>query len=260
MPPIRMLLSGLTSDTFQELQPRKIVDLCQAAKLDGVEWDESPHVPVGNISAATEARAATESAGLVVISYGSDRPVGADESLDLEELVATATALGAGAVRVRVGSNDDDRSTSEQWKTATTALSNCVRLAEQQGLLVAIGLRNDSLARTGGEAKRLMEGAEAETAHVFWSPVAGGEISPNVADLDAVRDSVLGVHCSGVDVENGLTMLSEATDRWARYLSVLAEVDDDHWLCLRGVENCSTDNFYRDAQTLRRFASRYGGE
>ncbi|MFW6368345.1 MAG: hypothetical protein ACOCZ9_01295, partial [Spirochaetota bacterium] len=72
--------------------------------------------------------------------------------------------------------------------------------------------------------------------------------------------SVLGLHGSGVDETLGTTMLSELTDRWARYLSVLRDVDDDHWFCLRGVEGDTVDSFYRDAQTLRRLAAKYGEE
>ncbi len=253
-----MLLSGLTSDTFPKLIPRRIVELAQAAGIDGIEWEAGTHVPVGDREAAQRARSVTEEAGMVVISYGVDEPIEKGETI--EKIVATAGELGAAAIRIRAGSVRLDEATSEHRTQVAEALAACVEQAVQQGILVAVGLHPVSLAANAREAVSLMEAAQVETAHVFWRPQSLEDVEENLGDLQAAEDVVLGVHCTGADDRAESTMLSEVTDRWATYLRVLRDVDDDHWICLRGVENERVDAFYRDAQTLRRLAARYGDE
>ena len=253
-----MLLSGLTSDTFPKLIPRRIVEVAQAAGIDGIEWEAGSHVPIGDTEAARRARAVTEEAGMVVISYGVDEPVEEDDRI--EQIVATAGALGAAAIRLRAGAVPRAEASVEEQSRVVEALSACVELAGGQGLLVAVGLHPKSHAANAKEAVELLRAANVETAHVFWHPQNPEDVDENLNDLQTVEEVVLGVHCSGVEETGDSTMLSEVTDRWAKYLSVLRAVDDDHWLCLRGVEDDRVDAFYRDAQTLRRLAARYGDD
>lgn len=255
-----MILSGLTSNTFPSFAPKRIIELCQAAGLAGIEWQERPHVPIGDLEAAARARAVTEEAGMVVISYAVDEPLGGDDRASIPKLIETASELGAAAVRIRAGDLPLRKTDEEERESVAARITECVELAEKQGLLVAIDLNSQSQAPTGRDALELMRRAHVDTAHVFWSPQGNEDVEANIEDLTEVRDSVLGLHGSGVDEMLGLTMLSELTDVWARYLSVLRDVDDDHWFCLRGVEDDKVESFYRDAQTLRRLASRYGEE
>ena len=253
-----MLLSGLTSDTFPELIPRRIVEVAQAAGIDGIEWEAGCHVPLGDAEAAKRARIVTEEAGMVVISYGVDEPI--EEGETIERIVATAGSLGAEAVRVRAGTQPRCKADEEQRARIARALSDCVDQAGKQGILVAVGLHPASLAGNAKEAVELMTAANVDTAHVFWHPQNTRDTHENREDLCAGDGVVLGVHCTGVEERTESTMLSEATDRWAGYLAILRDVDDDHWLCLRGVEGNRVNAFYRDAQTLRRLAARYGDE
>jgi len=265
-----MILSGLTSNTFPSFAPKRIIELCQAAGLKGIEWQEHPHVPVGDLKAASHARAVTEEAGMVVISYAVDKPVGRKEvpgeALSGEELsgipilIETAGELGAEALRIRAGDLPPNEMTDDERTRIAGWVSSCVDRAEKQGLLIAIDLHPQSLTPTGSDALELMRRAGVDTAHVFWSPQDNESVDTNIEDLTLLRNSVLGLHGNGVDETLGTTMLSELTDRWARYLSVLRDVDDDHWFCLRGVEGNTVENFYRDAQTLRRLAAKYGEE
>lgn len=253
-----MLLSGLTSDTFPEQFPRRIVGLAQAAGIEGIEWEGGCHVPLGDTEAARHARIVTEEAGMVVISYGVDEPI--EEGKTIEQIVDTAGTLGAEAIRVRAGRQPLRDADKEQRLRVAESLADCVDQAGRQGILVAIGLHPSSLAGSAREAMELMTAARVDSAHVFWHPQHARNTNENLEDLRAGEDAVLGVHCTGVDERAETTMLSETTDRWAEYLEVLRNVDDDHWLCLRGVEGNRVDAFYRDAQTLRRLAARYGGD
>ena len=251
-----MLLSGLTSDTFPMLIPRRIVEVAQAAGIDGIEWEAGSHVPVGDAEAARRARAVTEEAGMVVISYGVDEPVG--ENNRIEQILATAGELGAAFIRLRAGSVPRHDASAEERTRVVESLSACVEQAGGQGLLVAVGLHPMSQAANAKEAVELFKAADVDTAHVFWHPQNPDNVDESLGDLRTAEDVVLGVHCTGLDESSDSTMLSEVTDRWAKYLGVLRDIDDDHWLCLRGVEDDRVDAFYRDAQTLRRLAARYG--
>ncbi len=256
----RMILPGLSSDTFRNLAPKRIVELVQAAGLGGIEWQDESHCPVGNLDAAARARNVTEEAGLAVISYAVDVPITSDGRNDLAVIVRTAAELGAGAIRVRAGDRPLEEADEEERDGVAARVSECVDRAEALGLMVAVGLNTYSHAATGSQAFELLQRAGTSTAQVFWHPSEQTEVETDAGDLELVSELVLGLHASGVSRTIGTSMLSEATDRWARYLAILSNHDDDFWVCLRGVEDASVDAFYRDAQTLRLLARKYGGE
>ncbi len=255
-----MILPGLSSDTFRTLAPKRIVELVQAAGLGGIEWQDESHCPVGNLDAAARARNVTEEAGLAVISYAVDAAITGENGNDLAVIVRTAAELGAGAIRVRAGDRPLGEATDDERNSVAARIAECVDRAEGLGLMVAVGLHPYSHAATGSEAFELLQRAGASTAQVFWRPPEQPEIEADARDLELISESVLGLHASGVSRAIGATMLSEATDRWARYLGILSKHDDDFWVCLRGVEDASVDAFYRDAQTLRVLTRKYGSE
>ncbi|MDA0160073.1 hypothetical protein OM076_07355 [Solirubrobacter ginsenosidimutans] len=90
---------GLCSVTLRALGIEAVVAVAADAGLECIEWGADVHVPPGDLDAARRARAATESAGLRVASYGSYwRCAG-----PFAPVLASARELGAPRVRIWAG-------------------------------------------------------------------------------------------------------------------------------------------------------------
>jgi hypothetical protein len=100
--PTPYLSLGLCSVTLRASPVDEVVDVAARAGLSCIEWSGDVHVPPGDLEAARAARAATESAGLRVASYGSYWRC----SGDFGPVLASARELGAPRVRIWAGTSE----------------------------------------------------------------------------------------------------------------------------------------------------------
>ncbi len=242
-----MFLVGLSSHTFFLEKPQRIVELAQASGVQGLEWQAESHCQVGDLKQAHELRTLTEQAGLVCLSYAVDAC--GDEPERERAAVHTAFELGASMLRVIP---------ETRVEQSLGSLSRCYHSAAELGLMISVGLSGESSAGSGVEAQALIDQAGGEHADILWSRDPFPSDQHALHDLSAVAEHVVGLYCSGLHPDGNTQALGERTDEWARYLSVLSQVDDDHWIVVRGVENADPAALFRDMQTLRRLVEKYG--
>lgn len=244
-----MFLVGLSSSTFPGEEPQRIVELAQASGVQGLEWHAEHHCPVGDIDRAHELRDRTEQAGLVCLSYALDS---CGEQADMEEkAVQTAFEIGASMLRVIPGPNAE---------RARESLERCYRRAADLGLTVGVGFSSESSVHSGVEAQQLIDIAGGEHADILWSREPFSSNHEALADMNAVARDIVGMYISGLHPDGTTNAIGERTDEWAAYLAALSDVDDDHWIVVRGVEDSDASALFRDMQTLRRLAEKYGNQ
>jgi sugar phosphate isomerase/epimerase len=239
----------LSSSTFPREKPQRIVELAQASGVQGLEWHADYDCPVGNIERAHELRDRTEQAGLACLAYALDS---CGEQPETEEkAVITAFEIGASMLRVIPGPNAD---------RARTSLERCYRRAADLGLTVGVAFSSGSSVHSGVAAQQLIDIAGGEHADILWSREPFSSNKEALADMSAVARDIVGMYISGLHPDGTTSAIGERTDEWATYLAALSEVDDDHWIIVRGVEDSDASSLFRDMQTLRRLAEKYGNQ
>ena len=96
---------GLVSISFRKHSPDFLAGKVKEAGLDGIEWGGDVHVPHGDLEAAKNVKAITDSMGLSVIEYGSYYIIGKSEPELFLAAAESAKALGTDIIRVWPGMN-----------------------------------------------------------------------------------------------------------------------------------------------------------
>lgn len=255
-----MFIPGVTSRTLLDHEPGRIVELVQAAGLAGIEWDQH-HVPVGEMKIARVCRNATEEAGLVVTSYASGARF-ADSSTAQATVLDTVEALGAAVLAVNVGTRPPRDTSNSDRATLIDATAELADASAQRGVVVGVSARSDSLVPDVDHMLEFIRSVDHENVKCFWHPGACADRERCVATLGKVGKLLVSMYCYAIGDEGWASriLLSEAQDRWAEYLQTAAETGDDHWVLIDGVLEEEPTNFFRDAQTLRRWTERYGSD
>lgn len=250
-----MIHPGLTSVTFRKQSPQEIVRWAAEAQLNGIEWGGDVHVPPGQIDTAREVAAMTHDAGMEMPSYGSYYRVGHDDPEDFQPVLDSALALGASIIRVwpgRVGSAEAD----EAYRSGV--VKDGVRISElasQAGLRIACEWHGNTLTDTLGSALALFESADHPAFQTYWQPARGISVEGRLAEIDALRPRLAGLHIFNWDLETGQRLpLSEGEAHWKEYLAK-ASPAGDMFGHLEFVLDDDPQQMLRDAAALRTWLS-----
>lgn len=253
--------SGLCSITYRQLRPAEIVDLAQAAGIDGIEWGGDVHVPPGDLSSAADVAARCADAGIEIPSYGSYLGVVAsgtrDDVADARRTFRTAEALDAPLVRIwtplGVGpdSPPDERLTVMRW------VARAAQLAEEHDLHLALEFHSDTLTETAASARRLLDEVDHPRLHTHWQPDHRLHPEAALSELDAVSPWLAHLHVfswGDGGYEDRLPLASGAP-LWRPVLDRVAEVatfdGGDRFALLEHIEDDDPAHLRRDADTLR---------
>ncbi len=252
-----MLYSGLCSISFRELSVDEMVDLCQKAKIDGIEWGGDVHVPPGDIELAQSVKAKTEAAGLKVCSYGSYYRCDSEESA-FSEVLDSADALGATVIRVwagRKGSNDAD---ADYRAEVAEHLRRAVIAAREMDITIALEYHGGTLTDTQASAQQLLNEVGLPELKLYWQPrTAQGDLKSNLAELKAALPHLAHVHCfhwgkAGFKERHPLL---DGTSDWKAYLEPIRALEGDRYVILEFVKDNSPEQFLEDASVLRSLLS-----
>ena len=248
-----MLLPGLVSVTYRALSPREIIDLCVAAKLDGIEWGGDVHVPPDDLENARNVGQMTREAGLEVAAYGSYYRC---DGAPFEPILETAIGLGAPLVRVWAGKVDAKEASEENWARVSEDLTRISEIARQMGVEVVSEFHGGTLTATGADARHLMETANAQT---LWQPLRRGcnfdaQIEDNLQELRAIEPYLSNVHVyEWADEADGKRqrLSLENSAQWPRYVEELKRIGGERWLLLEFVPDDDPNVLAREAAALR---------
>ncbi len=249
-----MIHTGLVSITFRNLTPEEIVAQVARAGLEGIEWGGDIHVPHGDLTQARHVRALTQSAGLVIPSYGSYYRVGHGTPVPFESVLETAIELGAPLVRVWAGTQGSDTADEAYW---ARVIADSQRIADQAalvGIKVAYEFHGRTLTDTYASALKLLEAVGSDTMKTYWQPPVGMTLTQNLEGLRAILPYLSNVHVfSWREGSNKRLLLEDGESNWAHYWQEIVASEREHFAMIEFVRDDAPENFQRDAATLKRW-------
>lgn len=248
--------TGLVSISFRKHTTAEVAKASAAAGLECIEWGGDIHVPHGDLTAAREAAAITQDAGLAVSSYGSYLRLGEPDQPDHRAVVDTALALGAPIIRVWAGKRASKDATDQYraWVVEET-----LRLAEMvaaAGIKIAFEYHGNTLTDTRDSAKRFFEETAHPAAKTFWQPPQRMETEECVLSLEEALPYLANVHVFywWPDAKHRRP-LADGMDRWRRFVSQICSYGADPDLLLEFMPDDSITSLSTEAATLRRLVT-----
>lgn len=252
-----MLNSGLVSVTFRNLKPSEIVKLVLRADLNSIEWGGDIHVPHGDINTAKATAAMTIESGLAISSYGSYYEVGTDdEGFNIfKKVLETAVALKAPVIRVWAGQKGSNEADENYISKVVEVSLTIAELAMQAGIVISFEFHGGTLTDTNESALSLLDKIGHVNIKSFWQPA----ISMNTAQrLDGIKK--LGSRISNIHVfhwekdDKGCIVrksLEEGQVVWKEYFKYLKALSGNRYALLEFVKDDDSEQFIRDARTLK---------
>jgi len=248
-----MLYSGLCSITFRQLSVDEIVELCQKAAIDGIEWGGDVHVPPGDPEFARSVREKTEAAGLTVCSYGSYfRCI--EEEVPFSEVLETAAALKTSVIRVWAGNKGSAATTQADRDAVAERLRRAVVAARELDITVALEYHGGTLTDTKESAHRLLREVGLDDLKLYWQPrTAEGDLNSNFDELQAALPHLSHIHAFhwGSSGSQKRYPLAEGLADWSTYLEPLRSKDEARFVILEFVKDDEPEQFLADANTLK---------
>jgi hypothetical protein len=238
-----VIIPGLVSVTFRQLDPATIVSLAAAAGLAAIEWGGDVHVP--DVPAARRVAAQTAEAGLRVAALGSYLRLG--HGGEAGAVVSTAAALGAPLVRVWAGKVPSVSADAAHRSAVVAAAREVASLAADAGVDVAFEYHRDTLTDTRESALRLLVDVDRPNVGTLWQPEPTRSVAENLGDLESVLPWLRNVHVFSWAPDRSRLPLDPAP--WGRYLGVLDGVD--RCALLEFVAGDDPARLTADAATLR---------
>ncbi|HKK19320.1 MAG TPA: TIM barrel protein [Opitutales bacterium] len=248
-----MLYSGLCSITFRQLSVEEVIDLCQKAGIDGIEWGGDVHVPPGDAALAGSVKAKTEAAGLKVCSYGSYNKCDRESGPFGDELEA-ADALAAPVIRVWAGRKGSADASADYRAEVVEHLRRAVVAARELDLTVALEYHRNTLTDTQASAHQLLREVGLPELELYWQPRTGeGDRAGNLEELKAALPHLAHIHCFhwGMGGSKDRYPLLDGVDDWKAYLEPLRELKEDRYVILEFVKDDAPEQFLEDARVLK---------
>lgn len=247
-----MIIPGLVSITFRQLQPPDVINLVSRAGLTGIEWGGDVHVPHGDVKRAATVKMMTLDAGLQVAAYGSYYRVGHPEAGLFEATLETAYELGAPVIRVWPGKQGSDMADEAYWEAVIADSRRIADFAAQVDIKIAYEFHAKTLTDSTTSALRLLESVAHDNVRSLWQPPRYSQLADNLNSLDAILPWLHNLHLFSWHQETGkrLPLAAEQT-KWQQYLSKAHTTGRDHFALLEFVKNDSPEQFLEDAATLK---------
>ncbi|MDR2101273.1 MAG: sugar phosphate isomerase/epimerase [Treponema sp.] len=245
---------GLTSVTFREFGPEKIISLAKSAGLQGIEWGGDIHVPpggkdsAGNSTAAT-VREMTAAVGLKVLSYGSYYKLCA--GLDFAPVLSAARTLGAPLIRIWAGaasaSADDD-----YYRKAAGELRDVCRAAAEAGIRIGLEYHRGTLTDTAASAKKLVLLTDQQNLRLYWQPNPDLSTDEHHREIALLLPWISQVHVFYWKKGDTRHPLAEGEAIWQDYIKLLGPGKN---YIMEFVQDNREENFLADARVLARLCS-----
>lgn len=238
--------TSVASVTFRHKSICEISQLASRAGLDGIEWGGDIHVPPGNRAAARQALKFTRENGLVVSAYGSYYR--AEQGEEFEPVLETALLLECRIIRVWAGSRASADQAPHERSAIAARLALAVRLASQEGCVVATEYHAATLTDTLQSAAALLD--ETVGLHTLWQPPIGLSFEENITALHTLQGKIENLHVYHCDIVGECRPLAEGADDWRAYFDCASQDGADRFATLEFVKDNSEEQFLLDATSL----------
>jgi 3-dehydroshikimate dehydratase len=257
-----MLIPGLVSVTFRNKTAEEIIGLCAKAGLKAVEWGENAHVFPGNTVQSRALARKCADAGIQIAAYGSYYRLG--ERMDFTPSLESAAALGAPLIRIWAGTKPSADVDASLFTRLAEEAASVAEKAAVMNIKIALEWHKNTLTDTNSSAAQFLETVNNHNLYCLWQPAAAlteAERCTGLTFLADPRASKFGERLANIHVyywKDGVRRpLSEGTDAWKRYLSVLEHDNETRFLLLEFVMDDTEAQFFQDAVTLHTFCVPY---
>jgi 3-dehydroshikimate dehydratase len=248
-----MILPGLVSVTFRQLDVPEIIQWCQEAKLRGIEWGGDVHVPHGDVKRARQVRQMTLDAGLTIPSYGSYYRVGANhdnDSPNFDAVLECAEAMGAFVIRVWAGNRASNEADEAYWDDVISDSRRIADLSAHEGIQVAFEYHPNTLTDSPGSARRLMEQARHPNLFCYWQPHSEMREETWASSLEDIMPWLSHMHVFYWTDHQRLP-LKAGERRWRLLLEKVKSDSKARFAFLEFVKGDDPGQMLEDARTLR---------
>lgn len=246
------MLTGLTSVTFRDRSVDEIIDLCEKAGLDGIEWGSDVHVPLGNPAFASEVADKCAKRGLRILSYGSYYR-GSDVS-EFYDVLETAKALKTDMIRIWAGYHvDPDEISDTEFTILADNITKAAMAAKQEGIAIGFEYHRRTMTQNKEGALRLLNAVNLDNVYTYWQPNPDISYEAQLAEIDALQPRLAHYHVFAWEANNVRYPLSHAIAKWKAYLAhgVTAPYHEKAAAILEFVKDDCMAQFMEDAATLK---------
>ncbi len=246
-----MLIPGLVSVTFRQLNQNEIGTLMQKADLKAIEWGGDVHIPIGSDEETVEnsfnnAFCLSERGHFYIASFGSYyRCEGYPEAT-----IYAAEALNAPNIRVWAGTRPSANADARYRKLVVESIQELCDNVASKGMTVSTEFHGGTLTDDVDSALKLISDVERNNFCTYWQPNQYRDEEYNIKSLNAVLPYVSNVHVFAWDAANRYP-LSDGEKSWRKYIDILSKSGNTHHMLLEFVKDDSIEQFYEDAETLK---------
>ena len=242
-----MITKGLVSVTFRSMSREGVVSAAKKASLSEIEWGGDIHVPLGDLTAAADARELCRRHGISQRSYGSYYRFDSDFS----PVADTALALGADSIRVWAGSSGSCDTDVMTYSALIARLCQNAEDAAGRGLSLSFEYHPGTLTDSAASAVRLVRDAAHDNVRLHWQPNQYRDTKYNASELRRVAPYVDTVHVFAWEGERRLPLSSHA-DAWREYFEILGSFGAPRAALIEFLPSGTEDELLRDAEVLAR--------
>ena len=257
-----MLKSGLVSISFRKYGVGEILNMCEKARLDCIEWGGDKHVAHGDTALAEKVARMSADAGIEIASYGSYYKAGFSENspdnpLAFGAALDSALALGAKTVRVWAGSGINSSEINPvQRREIVDDLLRIGEMAAGFDIKVSMEFHGGTLTDCNESAVRLRhELSDALNVDFYWQPKLEYSDAECLEGIGALMPEINHIHVFqwvlGADGRFVRKLLETGRERWLKFLREINADGRKHAAMLEFFADDSEDNFYKDAATLK---------
>jgi sugar phosphate isomerase/epimerase len=245
-------MTGLTSVTFRDFAPEKIISLAKSAGLQGIEWGGDVHVPPAEKDGAENPVAAaagemTNAAGLKVLSYGSYYKLCAGH--DFAPVLAAALTLGAPLIRIWAGTAASAAADEDYYRKAAGELRDICLAAADAGINIGLEYHRGTLTDTAESAKKLVLLTDQKNLRLYWQPNPDLSVTEHRREITLLLPWIAQVHVFYWKKGNIRRPLAEGEAIWKDYINLLGT--DKNYI-MEFVQDNREENFLADAPVLAR--------
>lgn len=243
---------GFTTVTFRGLNRRQICELAVKNHIKSIEWGGDVHLPPGDQSALEEVLALQKEFDLQAVSYGSYYKLGDNDQTLWEKITDTAAALGAKVIRIWQGKVSSTLVTTEEYHNMVAETQMLADAAAKKGLIVAFEFHQNTNNDCADAAVRFLQAVGKENVKTYWQPLESEE---DLENLKAVLPWLVTVHVFFWDKEYRRYPLSQGSEVWKKYLSVIKEANQNPNYVMEFVKDDDPMQFAEDVKTVKEWLS-----
>lgn len=241
-----MLIPGIVSATFKELDAEQVIALVVKNRLQAIEWSENWHVKEGDCLTANHLLRLCTEAGIRIAAFGSYYRLGS--SVDFASRLAVAQAMKASVIRIWAGEKASSQVSGKEYQELVAEAQKLAQLSEPFGITLALEWHQNTLTDTNGSAFAFLDSIGKKNVKTLWQPTPALTFEQRQAGLSRLKSRLANLHVYHWD-DSGRRPLVEGIDQWSRYCS-LVDQSEDHYALLEFVKDNSIQQFEEDAAVL----------